>query len=160
MNEGLVRVGSRLIEIGRLRSAVSLAGGLAVGAGIAIGVASSVPTGSLSAIANLPARVDATGRFASGRVTEVNGAEVKLALPRAPSAAPTTTSSPTTADSSAVADPPPVRTRVVRLQPGTRLPAQPPRPGDSILAIGRPEPDGSMTASAVTLRRPGQLQRR
>ncbi|MGI8423886.1 MAG: hypothetical protein ACR2NO_07215 [Chloroflexota bacterium] len=167
MNEGQVHVAGRTLEIGRLRSLVSLAGGLALGCGLAVGVASAAPGGGPPDITGLPAaqrapqtspaarpaarpplhqllfsrtvgdaqRGQRIGRIAAGRVTEIDGNAVTIAVAGG-------------------------QTRVVRVLPQTKAPAQPTRSGDLLVAIGRPEPDGSLTARAVTVRRPGQLSRR
>lgn len=181
MNEGQVRVGSRTFEIGRLRSWVSLVAGLALGAGLAIGVVSAAPHGSSPELTGLPAtprapqagdaprapirrplhqlllqraagqaqRTNSQGRFVAGRITEIDGNTVTVALP-------TAVAGPSAGATDAAA----IQTRVVRILPQTRAPAQRPRTGDFLLAVGRPEADGSLSARAVAVRRPGQLLRR
>ena len=145
MNEGHVRVGGRKMEIGRLRSLVSLAAGVDIGAGLAIGVVSAAPNGSAPELVRLPR----SPRLASGRVTEVEGSTLTIAVP-----------TPPVTPSSASTESPPIQTRIVRVLPQTRSPGQRPRTGDFVLAVGQPEADGSLTARAVTVRRPGQTLRR
>ena len=184
MNEGQVRVGSRTLEIGRLRSWVSLGAGIALGAGLAIGVVSAAPNGSGSELAGLPQtprpsqaqsavrvprplhqmllqrisgqeqRLALPGRFAAGRVTEVDsaGGTVTVALVSYI----VLPSSPLGSPSGEVAPP----TRVIRVVPQTRVAQQRPRTGDFVLAVGRPERDGSLTARSLAVRRPGQIVRR
>ncbi|HET7767185.1 MAG TPA: hypothetical protein VFN74_00335 [Chloroflexota bacterium] len=193
MNEGQVQVGSRTMEIGRLRSLVSLLAGLLLGAGLAIGVVSAAPNGSAPELTGLPQtprapqgqaaprpairrplhqlllhrvvgqaqRASGQARFAAGRVTEVDNsaATLTIVMPNAPAALPSATPPPG-------AVPPggevaaSLQTRVIRVIPQTRLPQQRPRPGDFVLAVGRPERDGSLTARSIAVRRPGQVLRR
>ena len=191
MNEGQVKVGSRTIEIGRLRSLVSLLAGLLLGAGLAIGVVSAAPNGSapelvglpqtprapqappgpairrplhqqlLQRLAGQPLRAGGQGRFAAGRVTEVDttAGTLTIVVPNAAVALPTATPPPggVPAGGDVAAS---LQTRVIRVVPQTRLPQQRPRPGDFVLAVGRPERDGSLTARSIAVRRPGQALRR
>jgi hypothetical protein len=160
VNEGLVRIGNRSVEIGRLRSAISLAAGLALGAGLAIGVVSAGPSGTAGALTNLPTRLDKSGRFLAGRVTEAADNTVTIALPTAAAATAVASTGPGGGSPAPPSETPTIQTRVIRVLPQTRGPAQRLRPGDFILAIGQPESDGSLTARAVALRRPGQAPRR
>ena len=152
MNEGLVRIGGRTIEIGRLRSFVSLAAGLALGVGLAAGVVSAAPGGPTPELNAVTQALRSTGRFAAGRVTEVGESTLTLAVPTPPAAA--------APPAGGTAESPPIQTRVVRLLPQTRLPSPRPRPGDFVLVVGQPEPDGTLSARALTIRRPGQSLRR
>jgi hypothetical protein len=102
------------------------------------------------------------GRFAAGRITEVDATAntITIAIPT-PAQPPTATPAPGSGQAAGDAsDSPAIQTRVIRVAPQTRLPVQRPRPGDFILAVGRPERDGSLTARAIGVRRPGQLLRR
>ena len=193
MNEGQVQVGGRTMEIGRLRSLVSLLAGLLLGAGLALGVVSAAPNGSAPELTGFPQtpraplgpgapgaavrrplhqlllprltgqaqRAGLPGRFAAGRVTEVDttAGTVTIVVPNTaiavPSATPPPGGTPGGADVASA-----LQTRVIRVGPQTRLPQQRPRPGDFVLAVGRPERDGSLTARSIAVRRPGQVLRR
>ena len=191
MNEGQVRVGSRTVEVGRLRSLVSLAAGLALGAGLAVGVVSSAPSGPAPELTGLPQmprgpqpqaapraairrplhqlllqgvagqaqRTGSQGRFAAGRVTEVDAAANTVTIDIPTGARSVGAPAATPGGSAPAAEMPAIQTRVIRFLPQTRVPGQRPRPGDFILAVGRPERDGSLAARAVAVRRPGPSRR-
>jgi hypothetical protein len=181
------------MEIGRLRSLVSLLAGLLLGAGLAIGVVSAAPNGSAPELTGLPQtprsplgqtvpgaairrplhqlllqrlvgqaqRGAGQGRFAAGRVTEVDATAgtVTIALPSSAIALPNATAPPGGGTPSGGDVASALQTRVIRVVPQTRLP-QRPRPGDFVLAVGKPERDGSLTARSIAVRRLGQLLRR